>query len=152
VRLHAREPVGDGLFLGPLERLSVVVRAGDQICQGVQQQGFLLGEIDALQRFHVQDAVQMVAVEYRQGHRRVGIRQNRLRAALRMDGRAEGGRFAGSCHLPDQAGIQRDATSQGAAALTTFRRDDQLAGGVIEDGQANVVVRKTILELPGDFR
>src|SRR6202521_6077233 len=51
MRLHARESVGDRLFLRLLERKRVVQRAGDEVGQGAQQKNFFLGEVHRYGRF-----------------------------------------------------------------------------------------------------
>ena len=85
VRLHAGETVGDGLFLRLLERRRVVQRAGDQVCEGAQEQILLLRRNPRDRGFDIQDAVELLGVENGQSDGRERIWQERLEAKRRRD-------------------------------------------------------------------
>src|SRR6266478_6887143 len=72
--LHARESVGDRLFLRLLERKRVVQRAGDEVGQRAQQENFFLGEVHRYGGLDVQNAVELFGIKNRQGNSRYGIR------------------------------------------------------------------------------
>ena len=62
VRLYARQPVGNRLFLRFLEREGVVQRAGKKIGECAQQQNVLIGKFARLGGFHVENAKKLFTV------------------------------------------------------------------------------------------
>ena len=151
VGFDAGEAIGDGLLLGFLEGEGVVQRAGDQVGEGAEEERFFLGEFDAVSGFDVKNAVQVIGVKDRQGHGGKGIGEDGPGAILRAGEGTERGGFAGARDLADEAGVQRKTKSGGAAALAALGLDVQLARGVIENRDADMVVGEAVFELLGDL-
>src|SRR5258708_305192 len=126
-------------------------RAGDEVGEGAEQERLFLGEIHRLESFDVENAVEMVGVENRKAHGGGGIRENGLRATLIVGERAVDCGFPGARHLADEAGVERQTLSKRVTACAAFGLDDEFARGVIEQGDADVVVAEAVFELLGDF-
>ena len=152
VGLDSGQAVRDGLFLRFLERQGVMQGSGDQVRQSPQEQHFFVGKVHRLGRFHVQHAVQLFAIENGKGNRRAGIRQNGLQSRIRGRGRPEGGHVSGPRDLAHDSAAERHSLAQRAPSLARFRLDDDLSRRILQLPDADVVVRKSFLELLRDFR
>src|SRR5208337_16357 len=63
----------------------------------------------------------------------------------------EGGGLAGARDLADEAGVEGKANSVGATALAALGLDLELARGVVENRDADMVVGEAVFELLGDL-
>jgi len=151
VGFDAGEAVGDGLLLGFLESKGVVQRAGDQVGKGAEEEPFLFGEFDAVMGFDVKDAVKVIGVKDRQGHGGKGIGEDGPGAILRAGEGTERGGLAGARDLADEAGVEGKTKSGGAPALAALGLDVELARGVVENRDADMVVGEAVFELLGDL-
>src|SRR5215471_8928309 len=90
----------------------------------------------------------MAGVKNRERHRRGGFRQDGLyTAVLIVRRRAISRGLPGARHLADEAGVQRQTASCRAATLAAFRLNHQFACGVIEHGDADVVIGQAVFKL-----
>ena len=60
--------------------------------------------------------------------------------------------MAAACDLPDQPFAEQNAASHGFAPRARFGLDDQLFRGIVEDGDADVIVGKMLFHLRRDLR
>src|SRR3974390_1220492 len=94
----------------------------------------------------------MFAIKDWQSYRGLKIRQDGLGAALRVLGRAIAGSLPCSRALTDQTCVKRDTPALGTAALTAFDRDEKFASRIVKQGNTDVVVGETGLQLLNNLR
>src|SRR6202166_2987628 len=83
VRLNAGEAIGDGLLLRLLKGISIVQRPGDEVGEGADEQNFFVGKFDVGGGLDEKYSVKLLGIENRKGHRRSGVRQERLERGIR---------------------------------------------------------------------
>src|SRR5437667_2972207 len=151
MRFDAGEAVGDGLLLSLLEGQSIMQSAGDQVRERAEKEHFFIAEVEGLGGFDVEGAVELLGVEDRQSDGSQRVFQDGAEGGIAGIQPAERRHLARTRDMSEQTHAERDAPAESVAALTRFGLDDHFARGIVEQGDADVVVGEADFELLGDF-
>ena len=136
------EAVGDGLLLGLLEAECVVKRTGDQVGESARGSRISSSEKSmGSEDLDVENTVQLFGEKNGKAMADMESASTGLAESI-VRGRAVGSRPCCRCvRLADEAGAERNALRPSAPRrLPAFRLDDEFARGVIQHGDADVVV------------